>query len=679
MAALPNLYPTIAAIAAFIGCFLMIYVIVLQKISDKKNLANLKEFVKPMEEKVGELLDTIEDAREEEKKTREKIKNSAGAIENRLTEISAALVAVNHGLESIEKPVQKMEELETEILENIFLLKEEGEINHQRTEALNNSHSDLMETIERNHSEISEASRRKYTAIVRSIRTVLKAIREAKKLEVDVSRGVDSILKNNKGAHESIGNMENSLEKTLHNFAGLKDEVDKIANVMTSEDPMNTMETIRELKTFSDRILEKFDEFQTETESGMATVVEASTKRNETVLNAIENLNAKHSGLVVALEEKITPESGDGRSADFGREIALYNNYRNKQKFMREKGDEEHERMIERANEKYITWKENLLTLASTYEDELTYEYFETLEKYDIRKDRQILTLPLAANDREADQRFLENILVEWNALPEDGYPGNLLGLTNANIRKPVDQDYRIDDSELPREARVIVKNALNTLLLLSKQLGKKFRADMIVLLEWALTRERNLFAPKKELDSNDIMNTLFSREFTGKEKNRRIKANLGLANGYIRENFQLASRAAELADSFEKKYFKFLQKNLFKIFNNLLMVKNAFENNLETRHREYAAALEPWAGVYRDLEKLFLRYFKEYLHIETITCEPGVAYDPDVHSPYMESEPDKRYKDDQIKSIINQGFQLRDKDQTILLKPVDVIVVRNR
>ena len=90
------------------------------------------------------------------------------------------------------------------------------------------------------------------------------------------------------------------------------------------------------------------------------------------------------------------------------------------------------------------------------------------------------------------------------------------------------------------------------------------------------------------------------------------------------------------------------------------------------------------WQETFRFLKRLIRECLFQHLEIEIIPCTRGDKFDDKLHKPYLMAEPDKELANNTIKQIVFAGFQYKPENtnngenQDIIVKPVDVIVVKN-
>lgn len=443
------------------------------------------------------------------------------------------------------------------------------------------------------------------------------------------------------------------------------------------------LETVNAAKVQAD---DRFASFKEEAEGHKEAILETidSLKQDESVqleklLRITDSMkqnqmaqSEKGAGADMALKGK-SEETG----ANLGKLMSWYQEYEKKLQYVNEEGYEKSRKQMKEAQTKYNRWKTYLTKLSETCEDELSYEFTEILEQFKAVKDKRLLTFPIDMRDQEKSLTDLKAFSQAIADFSNDKLIENLAGLANVNVRGGSELDYRMDDSDLPPKVRIFQKQAFNTLLLFSKQLDKKTQTEMLNLLDWTLQNEQHVFRSLKEFDSKALLENLFKTDLSDEEKEKEIRPILNEGDQHLRDNFRDSSRAAELADKLEKKYFTFLKKNLFKILNDLQEAQKNYKADVVS-HPDHAEQLEGWAEIYNQLAELFVQYFKKHLNIEQIECQRGDEYHPDIHTPYMESEADADLAENKIKSMVHQGFQFNDADTQIVIKPADVIVVKN-
>jgi len=355
--------------------------------------------------------------------------------------------------------------------------------------------------------------------------------------------------------------------------------------------------------------------------------------------------------------------------------IEAYNLYVEKLNFMKEHGYDKNIQQINTAQEKYQHWKSYLLKILKTVDDELCFEFLEILENNNTEKDRKLLTFPININDRN-NINLLYKLIDDIKYINKENIEDSLQQLPGVNIRTASDLDYRINDINMPEPVRSIQKQFLNTILLIYKQLNNNIKKDMSGLLSFMANEEQFLYKELKTFNDKEIIKFLFSDTIS--QTIPDLEKHLDNAENYLQENFQISLKAIEIADKFEKKYFSFLQNSLLKALTNIQESKNNYQKTLESDLNQYSSYFTKWGIIYNQLINLFLDYLKEQLNIEPVDCKRGDVFNEDIHTPFLESEPDNELKNNTIKEVINAGFKFDDLKKSFVIKPVDVIVVKN-
>jgi hypothetical protein len=344
-----------------------------------------------------------------------------------------------------------------------------------------------------------------------------------------------------------------------------------------------------------------------------------------------------------------------------------------------EKDFREDENRFKTARERYLHWKAYLLELVTTYENDLLYEFTETLEddRFHIKELKKMMILPLTQNETENEKQLkarAKDLSEEVDYLDIARFSEKLTGLKGVQVRRGTDGDYHLEESafstEMTSELRIFLKNFLDTLLMIYRQLrGKNFK-EVFKLLSGSSEPDRHIQTPMQKPDSAEVMAFVFSGEPTP-----AWPLDPGVLENMTQANYQHAQKAVDLAESLHKKYFAYLDKNLLRSLNDLKQARANYWQIAGERFSDYESTLKSWGEIFDVLIKLLSGYLEEHLHIQVIPCKRGDEYDPDRNTPTGPVETDGQLGPNQIKSVDEDGYQYTHGDRLLVVKPARVTV----
>ena len=319
---------------------------------------------------------------------------------------------------------------------------------------------------------------------------------------------------------------------------------------------------------------------------------------------------------------------------------------------------------IEKAKADCLYWRKYVLALPG-FLDQLCDGLFRILEAdpvFCVIKDRKLLTLPIhfskidyAAALRDLAQRCDQNpSFTNMNALTNMLQEAPLVSVRNGS-----ELDYRHQVKDHPSEVALTLKKNLSGLLLILKQLKYKANLELLRLLQTLMNREKALWKQPATPYNKILFEALCQETGSSMEQLLEVEADL-------HANYVLARDLEALSEQTRNGYTGFLDRSVFRCYNDIRQAGLYFDR------QELIDPERP--TVYQELLAEFQQKLME-LDLEPIDVERGQKYDPEYHNPYTQAEPDPELEDDQIKEVINQGFQTRDKH---ILKTTDVVVVRN-
>jgi molecular chaperone GrpE (heat shock protein) len=323
---------------------------------------------------------------------------------------------------------------------------------------------------------------------------------------------------------------------------------------------------------------------------------------------------------------------------------------------------------------KFNQLKSFLTHLAKTVDDDLIYEIIELLETIDVDKDDRLLTFPLDIKNHEQNLTQLKQMAKDVSRIESIENFNDLLCIHLVNVRNGSDLDYRMNDQAMDSDSnlKAFMKHQLNTLLLIIKQLDNKFKLSLNRMLIQTLELDHQLSIPLKTINTDSLVALWFDP--ATKDSDKKIQSVLSQADDIIRSNFSTASKLSEKVNQFEKRYFAFLNSHLIKPLLELF----SLHKSLKKRNVKNDLVVSKWVPMIESMIKIYMKYMKNVLSIEKISTKRGDIFDPDIHIPVSEGEPDSALDDNQIKSLISNGFIFKQKKQLVVIRPAEVVVVKN-
>ncbi len=476
----------------------------------------------------------------------------------------------------------------------------------------------------------------------------------------------ESSISNNQAQEEEINmqteddqNSDQTLDQIAlidqkEEIAPIQDEIIAFINevhlLIPNIPPYNNEESEEDVKSDLSQILKQIqDEIDTLINSSEEKEEEKKVEETEETKEVDTNIALKELNTYSALYHKKISEL---KEEDFQKDIELF----------------------EASKKQYLLWKSYLVQLNKRFENKLHYPFTELLEKdkYQIKKDKRVLIIPLLDNKEEQTIPLVNKIAAQAQELKT---PEDLLSLPAINIRKSGDLDYRLDENIDP-SIQLFLKNKINTIVLILKQM-EVLRKRLLELLSNAYELEEKIHTPFSQLDTKKLIELMLSNEKNQETKVQEIKTFLSDADQILSENYQKAQEAKATAEQIQKQYFDFLKRTLFRTYDSLNEAKKNFTKEILAFPAQ-ETLLKDWGDLYEHLLVLMKDFLKEQLDIEVLPVERGEEYKDELHNPYMTSEPDKALENNQIKEIINEGFQFNNGTLQTIIKQTDVVVVNN-
>ena len=345
---------------------------------------------------------------------------------------------------------------------------------------------------------------------------------------------------------------------------------------------------------------------------------------------------------------------------------------------------------IEEFREEFNYWKKFIFRLARDFDD-LYYDFtelFESPEYLTLQTDR-ILAFPV---DRNRVDKSLERIKVvtdDLNAFvrEQSGEETDMERRTFMQAIKEIPHTFlfssyefagkfHVDEDRLEtKEDKRLLKEQMETVLLIWRKFYK-CGSFLLELMTWLARAEEEWVDKSTNLEFERLhkSSTRFRKAMLISENRDKKRKEI---EDKLKDNFRFKNELEALAQSCRKKYFEFLNRRFLSVVNDL----STSAGKIEERYSETVHSIKE-KKIFIDLNNLLLSYLKEKLFIFPIPCKVGEdSYDPVIHNPYVEAEPDETLENDKIKEIINDGFYFQDPDtqRKEIIKLVDVIVVKNQ
>jgi len=139
-----------------------------------------------------------------------------------------------------------------------------------------------------------------------------------------------------------------------------------------------------------------------------------------------------------------------------------------------------------------------------------------------------------------------------------------------------------------------------------------------------------------------------------------------------------------DLAEKSEKQWLNFIEKKLLPALDGINNGKPYADHLVDDlinsyKIQSYQEKLSIWLQTYTDLENILLETLKS-LGVEQMRVVLGQPVDYDRHEP-IGTEPDSNLPHESIKEITRNGYEykLPDQDQSLILRSVQVLVVKNK
>ena len=190
------------------------------------------------------------------------------------------------------------------------------------------------------------------------------------------------------------------------------------------------------------------------------------------------------------------------------------------------------------------------------------------------------------------------------------------------------------------------------------------------------LIKESETFGQLKRI-TRDEWENIFKEVDDEEVAEKALKKQLDTVGMY---NYRIIAALQENAEKREKKIMKFIETQILPILDGIIdglkHSKDTFDN-LKTKSPEKSDDFDRWLDTYKILQNKFLELLKT-VKINVIKTEPGSPIDYERHRPF-DVCPDTEMEDEQIKDVVRDGYEYRDKEDNLkIIRPAQVLVVKN-
>jgi len=467
-----------------------------------------------------------------------------------------------------------------------------------------------------------------------------------------------------KSSMVAIGNMINNMMGILHHmepfFVLLV--LALILYLFFSDEGL----TLKQLQSTDARLREYL---KTNLVNTMNITINEINKSNDKLVESVVHDKSNPKASQVNNQQSLTTNKIEEKQRDLLKN--QYNQYKRKLIYLADNDNNNSLQRFQNSQEKYFHWKDHLFRLVKSVDNELTFELIDFLGNSDVIKDLRLLSFPLDNADQDKNIKRLKKLSNDLQSIEKLGDLTDLLAFDLINVRAGQEVDYRINDEKMSIDERVFIKNQLNAILITMKQLDKKLPQSINDVFAKAYEIEQLFLTPLKKIQTDKLLDVWFDPNV--RDKKSQTKQILDQADDIIRTNFSLTTKLSEKVDSFENDYQTFLRKRLIKPLSELQSVHLNFN-----RSKISGASIQKWKKILDEMIKIYLHYLEKVLTIKILNIKRGDIFDPTLHLPNSTGEPDNKLADNQIKSIVSYGFIYENSDRKVLIKPADVIVVKN-
>ncbi|ETR72715.1 MAG: hypothetical protein OMM_01493 [Candidatus Magnetoglobus multicellularis str. Araruama] len=325
-------------------------------------------------------------------------------------------------------------------------------------------------------------------------------------------------------------------------------------------------------------------------------------------------------------------------------------------------------------------WESYFIKLSDSFNN-LFFELLDVIEEnnYPLIKPTHIMSFPIDYKNREKNRNSFSELFQKLKAecLKKDfveKIPDNLLSISFVNVRVGSNFDYFLYETDNTKDIQSSVKQYMNTILSIMKVLDKS-KDKLMNLQQKTLQFKRDIYQSIEFFDPKQLM-PLFSKD-TFEKTDTNEDVIIKQVEQFLKTNYQNARNIETLVNKYRKEYFSFIERSLIKVYNDLNNARESFKKEFILAFPKHSVFASKWQTLYDLQIDIILSYMKEQLDIRKIECKKGALYDDKFHKPFDKSENDDNAKSDTIKTIINEGFVMKNAEIEYVIKPVDVIVVK--
>jgi len=355
---------------------------------------------------------------------------------------------------------------------------------------------------------------------------------------------------------------------------------------------------------------------------------------------------------------------------------------------------------IETAKDLFEFWEEKRDILAEFYANDLLYQFKdEILENFKgIQRSKKSLTIAIESNPQK-NKEILEEVLKELLSKVEEMTKNNdLLSVKRTTLDSGT---IYLKTEELNETEIQQLNETLRSILIIHKYLINE-RDSILTIDNQANKAIKLLYKPlainaiNNDVIDEHINNMLKNPEVNFEEYNNSVshchniteesiinyitqKEITNFTENILRSDNATSKSVLDGVNDFQESLVKFLNNTVIRAYNDIRRI----ENNFVQTHKNQLY-LNFWKELFGQLSE-YLEDFLEKIGIEKIPVMLGDDYNPVIHEPVAEAEPDENLKNDQIKFIENEGFRFTDQgvfSDSIpghrILKRTDVIIVKN-
>lgn len=208
-------------------------------------------------------------------------------------------------------------------------------------------------------------------------------------------------------------------------------------------------------------------------------------------------------------------------------------------------------------------------------------------------------------------------------------------------------------------------------------------RQDGLDLIEKMLRRLAERVPPPAEIQEKkllgfdaDEMEALVARERSLNTARKKVDSKLKLL---ANERYQHVDQLRSAAEKSRKSFLSFVEKQVLPILDGVDDGERSsveLITELRASKPEAADILDSWFRCYASTRTVLLNMVKE-VGVCLMLVERGEATDYARHEPF-EVEPDPEIENEHIKSVTRNGYEVDDGDEKLVLRPAQVIVVKN-